>query len=92
MRDAGDEKDGFVARDHHKREIEVKGGQEEAGSYLALVLQVKREKNIGQAVVGRQKVFEFRTVCCSGSQLHIIIGVNPKGGGRRSWIGRNRLW
>lgn len=42
MRDAGDEKDGFVARDHHKREIEVKGGQGEAGPYLALVLQVEK--------------------------------------------------
>ncbi len=92
MKDVGDEKDRFVVRDYHKREIDVKGGQEEVGSYLALVLQVKRERNIGEVVVGRQKVFEFRTVCCSGSQWHIIIGVNPKGGGRRSSIGRNRLW
>ena len=81
MRDAGDEKDGFVARDHHKREMEVKGGQEEAGPYLALVLQVKREKNIGEAVARRKKVFEFQMVCCSNSQLHIIIGVNLGGRG-----------
>jgi hypothetical protein len=81
MKDAGDEKDRFVVRDHHKREIEVERGQGEASPYLALVLQVKRERNIREAVTGRQKVFEFRTVCCSGSQLHIIIGVNLGGRG-----------
>jgi hypothetical protein len=92
MKDAGDEKDRFVVRDHHKREIEVEGGQGEAGPYLVLVLQVKRERNIGEAVAGRKKVFEFQTVCCSGSQLHIIIGANLGGAGRRSSIRRNRLW
>jgi hypothetical protein len=46
----------------------------------------------GEPVVGEQKVFEFRALCCSGSQSHIIIGVNPKGGGRQSQIRSNCLW
>ena len=80
MKDVGDEKNRFVAGDHYRQEILMEGGQEEAGSYLALLLRVKRERKSREAAVGREKLLEFQTACCCCPQLHIIIRVNSEGG------------